>query len=109
MLQPSDPPQLVSSTTSSSANEAESSSRQLPQQAQYPYHYQQQGQYGHHVAPPQPQGYGPGSLPEPAYGVQGAEQLQGEGGEFTLLSAPTATLWGFWIRLVHVHVHCVCT
>ena len=69
MLQPSDPPQLVSSSTSSSAGQTESS-RQLPQQAQYPYHYQQQVQYGHYVAPPQ-QTYGPGSQTEPASGVQG--------------------------------------
>lgn len=84
MLQPSDPPQLVSSNTSSSAGQTESS-RQLPQQAQYPYHYQQQVQYGHHVVPPQ-QSYGPGSLAEPAYGVQGAEQLQGDEGKFMFLS-----------------------
>ena len=74
MLQPSDPPELVSSSGPSSSGEG----RQ--QQAHYPYSYQQGDQYGHHVSPPpQPQGYGPGSsLAEPAYGVQGAQQLQQE-------------------------------
>jgi hypothetical protein len=83
MLQPSDPPQLVSSSAPSSSGEG----RQLPQQAHYPYNYQQQDQYGHQVSPPQPHGYGPGgSLAEPAYGVRGAEQLQGDGGKVVCLS-----------------------
>ena len=84
MLQPSDPPQLVSSTSASSPGQGSQTegSRQVPQQAQYPYHHHHhQQQYGHHVSPQQ--AYGPGSLTEPTYGVQGAEQLQGAGGNFS--------------------------
>ena len=65
MLQPSDPPQLASSSGHEGRTEG---SRQLPQQAQYPYHQQQQ-YYGHHVAPQQ--SYAPGSLSDPTYGMQG--------------------------------------
>ena len=53
MLQPSDPPQLVSSTTRSEGAEAQTYG--IGQQAQYPYYYQQQ-QYGHHVVRPGQQG-----------------------------------------------------